>query len=127
MSPWEIDRSHILAATRSAMRKALLELSPPPSCAVVDAVKPGGLPFPCLSVVRGDRISYAVAAASILAKTDRDRTMTELHRSYPQYGFAFHKGYGAAAHRQALKTYGPCPVHRLTFKTVVPRADERTS
>ena len=121
VSAWEIDRSHILAATRSAMRGALLDLSAPPDCALVDAVDLGEMPFPVCPLVRGDRVSYAVAAASILAKTERDRMMVELHRAYPQYGFAGHKGYGAPAHLQALQTYGPSPEHRLTYRAVVPR------
>jgi ribonuclease HII len=69
-------------------------------------------------------VSYAVACASILAKVERDRMMTELDRDYPQYGFGVHKGYGVPEHLQALETYGPCPVHRLTYRPVLPRAGE---
>ena len=88
---------------------------------MVDAVVVRGLPFPCLPVVRGDQVSYAVACGSILAKVERDRLMVELDAEYPQYGFAEHKGYAAPEHLRALAVYGPCPVHRLTFQSVVPR------
>jgi ribonuclease HII len=71
--------------------------------------------------VRGDALSYAIAAASIVAKTERDRLMREHDASYPHYGFARHKGYAAAEHLAALSEFGPCPLHRLTFQSVVPR------
>jgi ribonuclease HII len=116
-----IDRINILEATRQAMTRALGALCPPPDCAVVDAVGLSGHRFPCLPVVRGDSISYAVACASILAKVERDRIMRDLDRDYPHYGFAEHKGYGVAEHLRALATYGPSPVHRLTYHPVVPR------
>lgn len=119
--PDVIDRVNILQATRLAMRKALAALDPCPDCAVVDAVSLAGSSFPCLPVVRGDAISYAVACASILAKVERDRMMVELDRDYPVYGFASHKGYSVPEHLQALATYGPSPVHRLTYRPVVPR------
>lgn len=119
-----IDRINILEAAKEAMRRALLALSPRPDIAVVDAVALPGLPFPCLPVVRGDQISYAVACGSILAKVERDRLMVELEARYPQYGFAMHKGYAAPEHLQALAEFGPSPVHRLTFQRVVPRLGE---
>jgi len=120
-SPAVIDRINILEASRRAMCAALALLAPRPDCAVVDAVCLRGLGFPCLPVIRGDAISYAVACASILAKVERDRRMVELHRSYPQYGFADHKGYSVPEHIEALSTYGPSPVHRLTYRPVLPR------
>jgi ribonuclease HII len=119
-----IDRINILEATRRAMRLALAGLSPAPDCALVDAVSLSDLPFPCYPVLRGDAISYAVAAASILAKVERDNWMREIDSDYPQYGFAKHKGYAAVEHREALAEYGPCPLHRLTFQSVVPRRAE---
>ncbi len=119
-----IDRINILEAAREAMRQALAALRPRPDCAVVDAVAVRGLPFPCLPVVRGDQVSYAVACGSILAKVERDRLMVELDGVYPQYGFAAHKGYAAPEHLRALAEYGPSPVHRLTFHGVVPRRAE---
>jgi ribonuclease HII len=119
-----IDRINILEATRRAMRRALAALRPVPDCAVVDAVPLPGLRFPHMPVVRGDSISYAVACASILAKVERDRLMVELDADYPQYGFAAHKGYSVPEHIEALEAHGPCPFHRLTYRSVLPRADE---
>ena len=122
--PATIDRVNILQATRLAMRQALFSLSVAPDFCLIDAVRLKDLPFPSLPVVRGDQISYAVASASILAKVDRDRRMGELDRAYPQYGFARHKGYGVREHLEALAEFGPCPSHRLTFRSVVPRVAE---
>lgn len=123
VSPQEIDRVNILEATRKAMRAALDRLEPSPEIVLVDAVKLEGLGVPALPFVRGDQLSYAIACASILAKVERDRRMTALDRRFPQYGFAAHKGYGAARHRAALAEYGPSEVHRLTFRSVLPRLD----
>lgn len=122
VSPQDIDRMNILEATRQAMARSLSALRPAPDIALVDAVRLSSQPFPCLGVIRGDQISYAIACASILAKTERDAIMVDLDRSFPHYGFASNKGYGAAAHRQALLDHGPSEVHRLTFRSVVPRA-----
>jgi ribonuclease HII len=116
-----IDRINILEATRRAMHHALAGLRPAPDCAVVDAVRVRGHAFPCLPVIHGDAISYAVACASIIAKVERDRLMSELDRHYPSYGFAAHKGYGVPEHLHALSTFGPCPIHRLTYRPVLPR------
>ena len=123
VSPAVIDRINILEASRQAMREALSRLRPAPDCAVVDAVSLSGFRFPCFPVVRGDCFSYAVACASIVAKVARDRMMVDLDRAYPQYGFAAHKGYSVPEHLEALSVYGPSPVHRLTFKPVLPRED----
>ena len=106
------------------MTQALRSLRPLPDCAVVDAVVLRGLPFPCVPIVRGDSMSYAVACASIVAKVARDHLMTGYDRIYPEYGFGRHKGYAAREHREALAVYGPTPIHRLTFRSVVPRSDE---
>lgn len=116
-----IDQVNILEATRLAMRQSLCALRPVPDCAVVDAVRLADLQFPCFPVVRGDAMSYAVACASIVAKVERDRLMVEMDRQYPHYGFASHKGYSVPEHLQALATYGPCPLHRLTYRPVLPR------
>jgi len=123
--PDVIDRINILEATRLAMGEALSRLRPAPDCAVVDAVRLSGFRFPCIPLVRGDCFSYAVAAASIVAKVERDRMMVDLDRKYPQYGFAAHKGYGVAEHLEALSAYGPSPIHRLTYKPVLPRQEAR--
>lgn len=119
-----IDRVNILEATRLAMVRALTSLDPGPDCAVVDAVRLTGLGYPCLGLVKGDSLSYAVACASILAKVERDALMVELDAAYPQYGFAHHKGYAAPDHLEALREYGPSAAHRLTFRAVVPRQGE---
>jgi ribonuclease HII len=118
-----IDQVNIYQASRMAMCQALAALRPSPDCAVVDAVPLAGCGFPCLPVVRGDAISYAVACASIIAKVERDRLMVDLDRRHPQYGFASHKGYSVPEHIAALAAYGPCPEHRLTYRPVVPRID----
>ena len=118
-----IDRINILQATRQAMSAAISKLEPRPDVVIVDAVDPGALGMPTLPVVRGDAVSYAVACASILAKTERDRMMCALHESFPRYSFDANKGYGAPEHLQALTDFGPCPDHRLTFRSVLPRVD----
>lgn len=123
--PDVIDSVNILEASRRAMRDALSRLRPAPDCAVIDAVPLAGLGFPCVPVIRGDCVSYAVACASIVAKVARDRMMVELDRRYPMYGFAAHKGYSVPEHLEALTAYGPCPVHRLTFRQVLPRLEAR--
>lgn len=120
-SPAEIDRLNILQATKLAMKRALAGLNPAPDCVIVDAVRLDGLDIPCLNLVRGDLISYSVACASIVAKVERDRQMVQMGGVYPQYGFSRNKGYAAAEHRRALADFGPCPIHRLSFRSVVPR------
>ena len=130
-----IDRINILAATRLAMRQALGQLAVRPDAVVVDAVTLQDLELPgpsqpvppCLALVKADAWSYAVACASIVAKDARDRMLLELDREYPCYGFARHKGYGAPDHLQALARYGPSPLHRLTFRSVLPRLAERAA
>lgn len=124
-SPGVIDRINILEATRRAMRQALDELDPAPDCAVIDAVSLREPRCLCLPVVKGDSVCYAVACASILAKVARDRIMQRLDRRYPHYGFAAHKGYSVPAHLEALRHHGPSPHHRLTFRSVLPRRQER--
>jgi ribonuclease HII len=118
-----VDRVNVLEATRLAMLAALDRLELPPELVLVDAV-PLRWRAPCLPLVRGDRISYAVACASIVAKTERDRLMRDYDARYPGYGFAEHKGYAALRHRQAIEELGPSPIHRLTFRSVVPRFDD---
>lgn len=120
----DIDRLDILKATKIAMARALAALRPAPALALIDAVPLQLAQTRTLSVVRGDAVSYAIACASIVAKVARDRMMRELDRLFPVYGFAVHKGYGSEVHRQALVDYGPCAVHRLTFRSVLPRRDE---
>ena len=127
-----IDRINILQATRLAMRQAVALLAPRPDAVVVDAVTLEDLASPdsapaCLALVKADAWSYAVACASIVAKVERDRMLLELDLEYPVYGFARHKGYGAPDHLAALAKYGPSPLHRLTFRSVLPRLAERAA
>lgn len=112
----EIDRLNILRATQEAMREAVQQLRA--DYALVDGLPFS--PFPCEAcfVVKGDGRSASIAAASILAKTTRDAMMNELDRRYPGYGFASNKGYGTAAHLEALRKLGPCPEHRRSFSPV---------
>ncbi len=118
-----IDRVNILQATKQAMLECLWDLDPRPDLALVDAVLPGDAPCPCVPLVRGDILAYAIACASIVAKVERDRLMTRLDERYPHYGFADNKGYAAPAHLEGLSVYGPTPEHRLTFRSVVPRRE----
>ncbi len=124
VGPETIDRINILEATRLATRRAVEALAVAPDCVITDALTLPGLALPCLPVVKGDALAYAVACASILAKCERDRMLRALDREYPWYGFAVHKGYGAPEHLAALARFGPSPVHRLTFHSVLPRAVE---
>lgn len=116
-----IDRINVLAATRRAMKEALLSLNPAPDMALIDAVSLSDLPFPSLPLIRGDATSYAIACASLIAKVERDRWMSDLASSFPQYSFERNKGYGAPEHLAALREFGPTPEHRLTFRSVLPR------
>ena len=112
-----IDEINILQATYEAMRAAVGQLGMVPEVLLNDAVTIPGLSMEQVSIVKGDARSVSIAAASILAKVTRDRLMAEYDAQYPQYGFALHKGYGTAAHIEALKAHGPCPIHRKTFIT----------
>jgi ribonuclease HII len=114
----EIDALNILRATHVAMGRAVAALPSLPDHALVDGLAVKGLPCPSTAIVRGDSRSLSIAAASVVAKVVRDGRMRELDRLYPRYGFAQHKGYGSPAHVQALFEYGPCPIHRRTFRPV---------
>ena len=121
--PREIDTLNILAATLMAMRRAILGLGVFPAGVRVDGNRLPGLGFGGRSirgeaVVRGDASVASISAASILAKTTRDRMMVEMDSLYPQYGFARHKGYGTKVHRERLRRHGPCSEHRLSFAPV---------
>jgi len=111
----EIDRLNILGATRLAMRRALMALTPVPDFALVDGRERLPLDLAHAPVVRGDATCACVAAASIVAKVARDRLMGDLDRAFPGYGFARHKGYGTASHLTALSRLGPCTAHRIAF------------
>lgn len=116
----EIDRLNILQASLLAMKRAVEGLSPIFSAfeVVVDGLYVPDVRFSCRAVVAGDRLVAEISAASILAKTARDREMCILDRRYPQYGFARHKGYGTRVHLEALMSVGPCEIHRQSFAPV---------
>jgi ribonuclease HII len=114
----EIATHNILAATGLAMRRAVEALAIPPAFVLIDGDYLFDLPCKAATVVGGDGISTSIAAASILAKTARDRLMIAMDATWPGYGFAAHKGYGVPAHIQALKSLGPCPLHRTSWRAV---------
>ncbi len=116
-SPETIDEINILQATYEAMLMALDRLTLRPSMLLIDAVTLPKTDIPQLSIIKGDARSLSIAAASVLAKVTRDHLMTGYDELYPEYGFAKHKGYGTKAHIEAIKKYGPCPIHRKTFIT----------
>ena len=114
-SPERIDEINILQATYEAMREAIKGLGVEPGLLLNDAVTIPGVEIPQIPIVKGDAKSVSIAAASILAKVTRDHMMMEYDEIYPGYGFGKHKGYGTKAHIEALKTLGPCPIHRRSF------------
>lgn len=112
----EIDEINILNATKKGLTLSLKELTQKPDLIIVDAlthIDTLGIPYE--SIIKGDAKCYSISAASIIAKVTRDRIMREWDKVYPQYGFSQHKGYGTSAHINAIKEYGPCPLHRKTF------------
>jgi len=114
----EIDRINILRAALLAMSFAVENLSPQPDYLLID----GAFRIPSRisqePVVHGDSLSLSIAAASVIAKVSRDRLMAQYHTDYPRFGFSAHKGYPTPAHKEAIRKFGPCPIHRLTFKGV---------
>jgi ribonuclease HII len=120
----EIDRLNILQASMLAMRRAVEGLSLPPEQVLVDGPYCPVLAFPACPVVGGDAEIEAIAAASIIAKTERDAEMMRLHEIYPQYGLDQHKGYGTRAHFEALQRHGICDIHRRSFDPVRKLADQ---
>ena len=112
----EIEKYNILNATFLAMNRSIESLEVKPDYCLIDGNRtPKEIKFPCETVVKGDSKSYSVAAASILAKVSRDRLMLEYDKKYPQYGFKKHKGYGTKEHYEAIKKFGVCDIHRLSF------------
>ena len=114
----EIDQINILQATLLAMQRAVANLPIAPDHVLVDGNRCPTLACPCQAIIKGDATEPAISAASILAKTARDAELRQLDACYPQYGFTRHKGYPTAAHREALRRYGPCPEHRRSFAPV---------
>lgn len=117
VSPARIDEINILQATYEAMRQAVGRLSVQPQLLLNDAVTIPGIEIPQVPIIKGDAKSASIAAASIVAKVTRDRLMVEYDRTMPEYGFASNKGYGSREHIQALKEFGPSPIHRASFIT----------
>ena len=115
VGPERIDEINILNATYEAMRQAVGNLSCRPDILLNDAVTIPGLSMRQVPIIKGDASSISIACASIIAKVYRDRMMEDYDREYPGYGFASNKGYGSAAHLEAIKSKGPCPIHRRTF------------
>jgi ribonuclease HII len=123
-SPEEIDLWNILEATHRAMNAALHQLQPAPVHVLVDGLRVPSLCLPQTPLVKGDARSYSIAAASILAKVTRDRSLLAAHARWPEYGFDRHKGYPTAAHLKALTEHGPCPIHRRSFAPLRPTQPE---
>jgi len=121
VGPEEIDRINILRATHLAMARAFQQLKPRPDLALVDGRPVKGFPAEHRALVKGDALSLSIAAASVIAKVERDRFMVEASVRYPGYGFENHKGYGTARHLEALRSLGPCPIHRRSFAPVAQR------
>ena len=111
----EIDEINILQATFLAMARAMEKLTPQPELALIDGNRARDFGLPVRTIVKGDSLSASIAAASILAKVTRDRLMEQYDEAYPQYGFVVHKGYGTKRHYEALREFGPSPIHRMTF------------
>jgi ribonuclease HII len=115
-----IDRINILQATHRAMNEALAKLRPQPQHVLVDGNPVKTMSFPQTAIVKGDSLSYSIAAASVLAKVTRDRMMLDYDKQFPGYGFAEHKGYGTPQHLAAIAELGACPIHRRTFAPFKP-------
>lgn len=115
VSPERIDEINILQATYEAMREAIGKLKPQPDILLNDAVTIPGVSMKQVPIIKGDAKSISIAAASIIAKVTRDRLMVQYDTVYPEYGFASNKGYGAQMHIEALRKFGPTPIHRKTF------------
>ena len=116
----EIDRINILQASLMSMAMSVENLNPQPDYLLIDGQFKIPSDLPQQPIIRGDSLSISIAAASIIAKVTRDRLMVEYHYYYPEFGFFQHKGYPTKAHKQAIKEFGYCPIHRLSFKGVLP-------
>jgi ribonuclease HII len=114
----EIDEMGIIAATRLAMQRALLQMNPQPQFLLIDALTLPAVKLPQEALIKGDQRCLSIAAASVLAKTARDAHMCTQDQLYPNFGFSSHKGYGTKRHQLALTTNGPSPIHRKSFKPI---------
>ncbi len=115
----EIDAMNILEATRLAMIRAIQALKPRPDFLLIDALTLHAVRLPQRAIIKGDALSLSIAAASIVAKVTRDRLMRDYHQRYPHYNFQVHKGYPTPEHLALLARYGPCEIHRRSFRPVV--------
>ena len=115
----EIDRINILEASRLAMLEAIKHLTPCADYLLIDALQLKDAKLPQKAIIHGDSISASIAAASVIAKTYRDALMRSFHEVYPQYNFVRHVGYGSREHREALRSHGPCRIHRKSFHGVL--------
>lgn len=114
----EIDRLNILRASHLAMERAVRGLSRTPDICIIDGLPVPRFPWPHEGVVKGDALSLSIAAASVIAKVERDRIMLAAAAEFPQYAFEAHKGYGTPLHLTQLREHGPCPLHRRSFQPV---------
>jgi ribonuclease HII len=114
----EVDEVNVLKATHLGMARAVKALGVEPGMCLIDGLAVPNFPYPHMGIVKGDSKSLSIATASIFAKVTRDRIMREAAVRYPGYGFEKHKGYGTKAHLEALRTLGPCPIHRRSFQPV---------
>ncbi|RMD80796.1 MAG: ribonuclease HII [Lentisphaerae bacterium] len=125
-----IDRLNIFHATMTAMTRVITSLKPLPQVALIDGNRAPTIPgqsITLIPIVKGDAKCAIISAASILAKVHRDRIMRQYHQQYPQYGFDRHKGYGTAEHLDAIRKYGPCPIHRRSFEPIRSLSDKPRS
>lgn len=120
LGPRDIDRLNILRASLKAMETAVFHLKVKPDLVLIDGNQPIHLPFIQKTLIHGDRLSHSIGAASIVAKVVRDKLMESWHHRFPQYNFFSNKGYGTKEHLTALKKYGSCPLHRLSFRGTIP-------
>jgi len=114
----KIEKINILQASLLAMKHAVENLSLKPDLLLIDGNQAIDTDIKQWTIVKGDSLSQSIAAASVLAKVTRDKLMEQYHEKFPQYAFNKHKGYGTSLHRDLIKKYGPCPIHRRTFKGV---------
>lgn len=117
--PEVIDEINIYQATRLAMTRAVQQIQPPPDYLLIDGPIKLDIRIGQRAIIKGDRLSFSIAAAGIVAKVTRDRIMMELHEQFPEYGFHQHKGYGTHGHKEALRKHGPCKAHRMCFRGVL--------
>ena len=118
VDPIEIDRINILQASLLSMAMAVKNLDPRPDYLLIDGIFPISTDLPQQPIAKGDALSISIAAASIIAKVTRDRLMKKYHHYYPQFDFPKHKGYPTRSHREAIRNFGCCPIHRKSFKGV---------